>query len=58
MRRSDDYIDGLQVAYTIIYKFMQRSNNTIATAAYKQALDAIDYEITKAVDNKPLIITG
>ena len=47
--RSDDFVDGLQVAYKAVYKLKERNPSLVR--ALDAALVEIDQEITKAVDD-------
>lgn len=56
--RSDDYIDGLQVAYKEVFKLMESCALSLQCIAYKAALQAIDQKITEAStkDEKKIIL--
>lgn len=49
--RSDDFVDGLQVAYKAVYKLSQAAVDKGARIALAKALQAIDDEINH-VDNE------
>lgn len=55
-QRSDDYYDGLQIAYKAVYKLFERCKLQDYKNAYQCALNAIDEEIAKANDDQPRII--
>lgn len=55
--RSNDYIDGLQTAYKIVYKLFERAKLQDFRNAYQSAMVAINEEIENVSHDKPRIIT-
>lgn len=55
-QRSDDYYEGLKMAYKAVYKLFERCRLQDYKNAYQCALNAIDEEIEKANEDKPRII--
>lgn len=55
-QRSDDYIDGLQVAYKAIYLLFEKTVLPNWKSAYQNAMNEINEEIEKACAGKPRII--
>lgn len=54
---SDDYIDGLQRAYKIVYACYERAVISDCKRAYKNILTKLDEAIDSACTDKPRIIT-
>lgn len=54
--RSDDYIDGLQVAYRIAYNYHERAVIVDYKHAYQCIMSAINEAIENASCDKPRII--
>ncbi len=54
--RSDDYIDGLQTAYKILYAYHERARLPDYKCAYQAAMAAINEAIDSASVDKPRIL--
>lgn len=46
--RSDDFVDGLQVAYKAVFRLRQQAVSPVEKQTLKGVLNAIDMEIDKA----------